>query len=240
MKRPHSVGSKRNTARVKNPSRKRASTGPAVRSVLLVFLGFVLVTISIQGTGVAADVSPPSAFPLGFTSEHIVLTVEPDSLRIDGTYELTCHGDRERLFNLLYPYPRDDRLGGARTLSCEMRVGRGPWRPGRWQEMPRGRGARWFVPVVPDSTVTVRTSYRQALLANYARYIVTTTAAWGKPLEHASFEIHLPPSVRPHSFSYPFVLEQDGVWRYEAEAFLPEVDISVQWEDGPVNAGHSD
>ena len=157
------------------------------------------------------------------------MTIEADSLRIDGWYVMTCHSETERSYSLFYPYPRDDKLDGARTLALAVRVGNGPWQSTSWQEMPKGRGARWRIPVVPDSTVTVRTTYRQARCADYARYIVTTTGSWGAPLQKAEFEIHLPPGVKNPSFSYPFIQGQDGIWRYAKIDFNPEVDILVEW-----------
>ena len=209
---------------------RRQGAGPAGWSGLLA--GCLLLLAAPATGGLAARDSaavPQPPFPLTFETEHIVLTVEADSLRVDGIYVMGCHGDRERTFALNYPYPRDERLGGARTVSFAHRLDDEPWQDGRWRELPRDRGALWTVPVVPGATLTIRTTYRQALRTDYARYIVTTTSAWGRPLRRAVFEIRLPAGVEPVSFSYPFVQCEAGLWRYEAEAFLPERDITVEW-----------
>jgi hypothetical protein len=78
----------------------------------------------------------------------------------------------------------------------------------------------------------VHTIYRQALRGSYARYIVTTTKVWNEPLQHARFEIHLPPGAEPMRFSYPFVRQTDergDYYLYETNDFWPDEDIVVEW-----------
>lgn len=203
------------------------------RTTLLLFLCACLCGLPAATAVLAGNADePPPRFtpPLSFDSELIKLTIEADSLRVDGLYYMSCRGEGERVTVLTYPYPQDDRLGGSRTVSFEHRIGQGSWQDGQWQELDDQRGALWKVPVVPDSTVTIRTTYRQALCEDYARYIVTSTAAWGRPLQRAAFEIRLPADAEPVSFSFPFRLDADGVWRYEAVDFLPDRDIMVEWK----------
>jgi hypothetical protein len=81
-------------------------------------------------------------------------------------------------------------------------------------------------------TLEIRTIYRQALHSRYARYIVTSTAAWGRPLTHARFEIFLPPGAIPREFSFPFERHLSGgevFYVFEAKDFLPARDITVYW-----------
>lgn len=188
--------------------------------------------IFLPGLTPAREHQPLRSFPVAFESEIIRIFIEPDSLRVEGLYHLRGVGDRQRVVNLNYPYPEDSKLGGARTDLLEARTD-GPWIPLGFSEMPDDRGALWHVPINPGSPVTVRTVYRQQRLSNYARYIVTTTRAWTRPLKHARFEIYLPSTVVPRKFSYDFqpgTGEFGPCWVYEEKDFWPHRDIWVSWD----------
>ncbi len=185
---------------------------------------------SPPGAGQASN--PPGDFPVRFDSEVIHLRIVGDSLEVDGSYFLACRPWKAPKVELIYPYPSDDRLGGARMLSLEGR-GRGkPWEPLSFEEIPPAHGARWWIPLGISDTLEVRAVYRQAILGRYARYIVTSTKAWGRPLRKARFEVTLPPATHPVSFSFPFIQETiDGshVFVFETTDFLPNRDITVEW-----------
>jgi hypothetical protein len=203
-----------------------------VKSLLL----WLLVSLCAQ-TCTAQEQPKASAaartIPLRFDSEVIKLFVGSDTLRVEGTYRLICRSDAPPRISLLYPYPADSLLGTAATVLLECRVPGGPWQSLEYEELPRLPAARWRIPMDWGETVEVHTIYTQVLLSRYARYIVTTTQAWGRPLRHARFEIYLPENATPVHFSFPFErLESDGhvFYLYEAEEFSPDTDIIVRWE----------
>ena len=149
-----------------------------------------------------------------------------------GHYFLQGAGDRERVVLLSYPYPADERLGGAHTEFLRARTTE-DWIPLSFAERPAGDGARWWVPVSPGQALEVHTVYHQQRLADYAHYIVTTTKQWRRPLARARFEVYLPDGAQPRSWSYPFVPgqgAQGACWIYEATDFWPDRDITVSWE----------
>ncbi|MGD8396753.1 MAG: hypothetical protein PVF43_14885 [Candidatus Eiseniibacteriota bacterium] len=180
--------------------------------------------------------------PVRFDSEIVRLVIEPDTVEVTGHYWLVCDPDFRHDVRLFYPYPEDSLLGGAHTLSLAWRTPGEPWREARFQEadgMPAvpgttsRRGARWQLPPAPGDTLEVRTVYRQALRSTYARYIVTTTRAWQRPLTRARFEIELPPGATPVRFSFPFRWHDagdGGYYLFETTRFMPDEDIVVEWE----------
>lgn len=207
------------------------------RSVALATVALVGITLFHPAACMANTVPPgqtPSPFPLSFDSELIQLFIEADSVRVVGTYYLTCRHGGGRPIRLHYPYPRDHRLGGARTLYLETQIPGESWQPARYLELADHSGASWWLPPLdPGAEITVRTAYRQARYENYAQYIVTTTSAWGRPLQRARFEIHLTPGAEPSHFSFPFELCEDGdqlYYVFEADSFQPNRDIVVEWE----------
>jgi len=181
-------------------------------------------------------------FPLIFDSERIRLEVIGDSLEVRGDYVLLCRSRTEDRIALFYPFPRDSLLGGARMVSLRFRPtgrsaagesssGSGPGlvEAGAWEELPGGLGVRWWIPPCSTDTLVAEAVYRQKLHGDYARYIVTTTKVWGRPLRKAVFDIRLPPGTEALEFSYPFAATEGGTYRYEARDFLPDRDIEVRW-----------
>ena len=172
-------------------------------------------------------------FPLQFDSETVRLFVEPESLRVEGLYVFRCPGTALPEVSLLYPYPAGELAGGARTLRLEGRSPGGTWRPLDFREMPGRSAVRWRIPLDLGDPFEVRTTYRQELRAQRARYLVTTARAWGVPLRRARFEIRLPPGAVPTRFSLPFERRESGgdvIYLHEAEEFAPLEDVIVEWE----------
>ena len=175
---------------------------------------------------------------LRFDREKVTLHVQTGRVEVEGIYEFLCTGGVADSSLLFYPYPRDSLLGPASTRLVEGRCGDGPAQPIRFTEHPPG-GVSWSIPLNLCERITIRTVYRQELLGNYARYIVTSTAAWKRPLTHARFEIELPEDAIPEEFSFPFVRDDSpgaNVWIYETMDFMPKEDITVRWQQ-PVEAG---
>jgi hypothetical protein len=167
---------------------------------------------------------------LEFDSEQIVIDVRGDVVEVTGTYHFRVAGGAVAAQPMLYPYPEDPLLGEARTLRLEWRQPDGRWAPLAFDELPP-RGVRWRLPGSDAGTLTLRTVYRQAMRSTYARYIVTTTQAWDRPLREASFEIRLPDGAMDPTFSYPFRPKGPSVrvWTFEATDFLPREDIVVRY-----------
>jgi hypothetical protein len=181
-------------------------------------------------TAVVAAAEDRSSGRLEFDSEEIVIDVRGDVLEVTGTYHFRIAGGAVSAQPMLYPYPVDPLLGEARTLRLEWRQSDGRWAPLAFEELPP-HGVRWRLPATGPESLTVRTVYRQTMRSTYARYIVTTTQAWGQPLRRASFEVRLPPGAKDPQFSYPFRPKGPSVrvWTYEATDFLPREDIVVRY-----------
>jgi hypothetical protein len=173
--------------------------------------------------------TPTRAAPLDFDSEIVRLRVGRDSLEVEGFYRFLCRRTNSGRASLIYPYPSDSLMGGARTVSLEARSPSTAWRPLAFTEQPAYPGAAWRLPTDWGDTLEVRTVYRQRLVRNHARYIVTTTSRWPHALKTARFEIRLPPGARPVRFSFPFRPQGDG-YVYEAAEFMPDRDVVVEWE----------
>lgn len=188
------------------------------RPALLILLALAVPLAAAAGAG-------PS---LRFESERIRLEVRGDTLRVEGLYRFENPSGLGRV-PLFYPYPADSLHGRAWTESLAWRPAAGEdWRPLSVKGESE-RGVRWLLPLAGHPRPEVITVYRQLLEGRHARYIVTTTRAWRRPLARARFELRLPAGTRLTHSSVPFVREGE-IWVFEAERFLPAEDIVVEWE----------
>ncbi|MBP6875596.1 MAG: hypothetical protein KBD56_05955 [Candidatus Eisenbacteria bacterium] len=182
-------------------------------------------------TNAAADSASAFSFPLLFDSEEIHLRVQSDSLIVDGTYRLICNLGKGTTY-IVYPFPTDPRMGAATPVRMEIRAPGGEWKRVSCSALPRGAGLRCRVPLLAKDTLELHAVYRQKLMENYARYIVTSTRAWGRPLRSALFLVTLPEGMELFGASYPFAPDGENLNRYRflAENFWPEKDIVIEWQ----------
>lgn len=206
---------------------------PPPRALAPAALVLALTVGSVASLAAAQSDPIAEAFPLIFDSECIRLEIVGDSLEVRGTYVLLRRERFEQPLPLFYPFPRDSLMGGFRMISLSVRSSLdSSTTSARWEELRGVSAVRWWLPGCAGDTLVAEAVYRQACRANYARYIVTTTRAWGQPLRHASFEIRLPPTAVPLKFSFPFEARDDGArYTYEASDFLPDRDIIVRWRE---------
>ncbi len=188
------------------------------------------IALLIFAASIALPWASHAAMPLIFDTELIRLEIQGDTLRIEGDYRFLCDSTRSHI-SLFYPYPVDSLLGRAWTESLIWRPSPDSvWRVASFREHNKNKGASWQIKIGNSDRPEVRTVYKQLMLERYARYIVTTTSAWGRPLSHARFEVTLPPGAAISESSYPFERDVQDVWVFEAESFQPVVDIIVEWE----------
>jgi hypothetical protein len=218
-------------------AQERRAVLPLHRSIGAAVVGLAALTAPAMADTAGAPHRTPEvaisvARSVDFDSEVIRISVARDTIEVDGLYRFLCHRTGVGDFRVLYPYPEDHRMGAARMVSLEARVPASPWAPIKYQELKGRSGSIWHLPSGLGDTLEVRARYRQALLGPYARYIVTTTRRWGRPLRSARFEIRLPRQAQPLRFSHPFqriATHEGGYYLFEATDFMPDRDIEVEW-----------
>jgi len=201
----------------------------------LAWLAFAVAACVVRPAPVSASNPFAEGFPLVFDAEWVRLDVDGDTLEVSGTFLFLCREPIEQPLALFFPFPVDSLLGGAHMVSLEFRVGDRAAVPGRWEDVPGNPGVRWWMPPCPGDSFVAEWVYRQAIRADYARYIVLSARLWGRPLRYAAFEIGLPPGAEPLEFSYPFErggTGEEACYAWETEEFFPDRDIVVRWRAG--------
>jgi hypothetical protein len=170
--------------------------------------------------GLARGQSP---LPVRFVDETIRMRFDPPWMEVEGHYHLRNELPSRLSIGILYPLPLD--RGMDFPIAWEV-----SGVPSREAE---GRGLAWTVSLEAFAETDVVARYTQYVADGAdARYILTTTATWGRPLEHATYEVQWPASLEPEprlSYPAPAVVEGDRkVVRFRRERFLPPRDLVLR------------
>ncbi len=209
----------------------------AARAVRIA-IGALTCVVGLAGPGAAAMPAAGAARsrprPLEFDSEVVRIVVQADSVEVNGFYRFLGRGPAGARFTVLYPFPNDSLMGGARMVSLVARVPRGTWQPVDFAVLAKPCAAAWRLPTDRGDTLEVAAVYRQALRGRSARYIVTSADSWSRRLRSARFELVLPTGSTLRRASYPFhaaAVDGRSGLVFEATDFLPERDVEFAWGD---------
>ena len=168
--------------------------------------------------------------PVVFEREKIEITIGDKRIRVTGTYQFRNNTSSPRIQGLYYPLPVDslhpfpDRIivtSGPDTLAYET--------------SPAAVRFKLTLPANGHAIFTVY--YEQPCLVNDGCYILTTTAAWDRPLDQADFIIRVPDGLRLDWVSYDIdeVTAGNGVTthRFSRQDFMPDMDLCLRWRLEP-------
>jgi hypothetical protein len=173
----------------------------------------------------AAGYESPST-GIRFQKEHIKVFVGSKSIRVQGLYTFVNPDPAPRREALFYPIPVDSlhppqdyvlvRIGNRSIPTKNMEGGVG-----------------FGVEVPGSGSLAVEVIYEQTCLDRSGCYILTSTAEWKAPLEHASFEIHVPDSIEIEWMAYDAGAKDAGrkerVYAFSRDDFMPEKDLCLRW-----------
>jgi hypothetical protein len=173
--------------------------------------------------GVCARAQIPTVV---FEKEHIKIFVGSKSLRVEGLYTFSNPHASEIRQALFYPVPVDSLH--PRQDYVLVRV------HGEVIPTTNGENGVFFGIRVPaGGTLPVEVIYEQTSLDGTGCYILTSTAAWEAPLEHSSFEVHVPDSIALDWMAYEAgkVSRRDGerVYEFAEKDFMPDKDLCLRW-----------
>jgi len=179
---------------------------------------------------VVALLAPPVLHVAGsgvtFDRETIRILVAGETVRVTGTYVFTNRSPTARVQDLYYPFPVDS----MHPFPHDIAVHAADSVSFRTVES----GILFSIDVPPDGEATVDVIYEQRCLDNTACYILTSTAAWQRPLEAADFEITVPDSLNLAWTAYRVdrvdVVAGARIHRIARTHFMPEKDLCLRWE----------
>jgi hypothetical protein len=185
------------------------------------------------GSLVGVLTGPVGAVDLFFIKETIAVSVfPPDTVCVKGVYFFMSNGTAVDKIPLHYPFPSDN--GEEYPFFIEVKD------PGTARGLPfvrQGQGIAFSVGARAGDTATVLVVYKQIVPGKCGRYILMTTALWGRPLDDSRYSVSVPKRVTLDFMSY----ECDSVvpagdrliYQFFKNKFMPDRDLTFQWTDVP-------
>ena len=168
-----------------------------------------------------------------FFKEEITMTVTDSTSAISGVYYFRNNTERDKPFSVVFPfyvdavshYPHEIRaytVNDSDTLIIES------------TPLEDGNAIRLRIPMKPKEVTVWNLDYSQRIEGSHARYILTSTGAWGQPLEEALYRFIIPTDfeiidIWPRVDKARRVKPNLELW-CEKTNFMPSRDMEIFWD----------
>ncbi len=187
----------------------------------------------ITGAVLLGQGGDPRNRQVEFFKEEITMTITDSTSSISGVYYFRNNTEKDKPLAVAFPfyidgvshYPHEIRayaVDGDDTLTIET-------------EVLEGQNAiRMRIPMKPEKVTVWYLDYSQRIESDYARYILTSTSAWGKPLEEATYRFNIPADYRiieiwPKADKASRVKPNLEIWCEKID-FMPDQDMRIFWD----------
>jgi hypothetical protein len=160
-----------------------------------------------------------------FEREQITILVRPDHVIVDGTYFYRNPFPIGIVQGLSIPLPADDTHPNPVDLEVEELSPRPQVLNLRniWDR------PRFDLSIQRNETVCLHVHYYQQAPTSDARYILTTTQPWLRPLQMGEYQLVLQ-GVTLLQSNYPLVNAAGGVAQFQKAQFMPREDWVFSWK----------
>jgi hypothetical protein len=201
----------------------------AISSIMLITLtGLILSQTEI------GNIIPPVVNPrVDFFQEEITLTITDTTAKIEGMYHFRNNTDRDFEMPVVFPFYIDSLSLFPYYIEAYMLQGdKKIFLPHK--EMVKFGGIRFKIPLEAGRECSWYLDYEQKIKSKRAVYIITSTAAWKKPLEKATYAF-----VTPESFKVINIWpEPDSSYSENGfnhfisvrRNFMPSKDMEIIWK----------
>ncbi len=170
--------------------------------------------------------------PIHFVCEQIIVRAAADCITVEGIYEYRNSAPYPTVLRLGIPFPIDSNHAPPTELALDEVAEDGQsLRPMQPAVHGMDVSVRFFFR--PFETRRLRLRYTQSTKVPHGRYILKTTRAWRRPIERASFELHLEQGLALSSSNYSVQpLSGLGGWTrhgFHRVDFWPDQDWQFAW-----------
>ena len=199
--------------------RKEQRSAPLTAAATLL----ILTVAAVSGNTARDTVSRAS-----FIREVIDVTISGDnSFRVTGTYHFT--GRPNTRYPIIYPFPID--MNHCKPITIELVQDSSSL---SFTSNEEGDALRFRIRFDKDGRGAFTITYEQKTKEPFGTYILTSTEAWNKPLEHAVYRVTVFDSILlDHlNWSIDTVYQQSTnfVYALEREDIMPDRNLVFRWK----------
>ena len=181
-----------------------------------------------------ANIIPREHIPaVEFCKEEVTLEVGDGHACITGIYYFRNNTNRDLQMPVVFPFYIDSLTAFPHHIEAAVNSADCEAVP-TFDRVPDRDMVSLRIPVKADDITSWRLTYQQEIGAKRAVYILTSTAAWKKPLEEATYYF-----IAPDSFSdintWPipdttYIEGPDRIFKSVRYDFMPQRDMEITWK----------
>ena len=158
-----------------------------MKKISLIILSFVL---TVDAYGQSGKISPIGV-AVSFFQEEITLSVTDSMASVEGVYHFRNISDIDAPFPVLFPFYVDSLSLYPETIKAYI-IRNDSLVEIPFRKMPERNAVMLNIPITPKGITVWHLDYSQRILSPRAKYILTSTASWAKPLEDATYKFVVP------------------------------------------------
>jgi hypothetical protein len=163
-----------------------------------------------------------------FLGEDLLFYVSDSLCVLRGEYHFMNPSEKALRTRLFYPFPVSKQLPFPDMIEF-LSMDTGTHLP----IMGAEKGVSFVLPMDAVSETSIHVEYWQTAEHNFFKYILTSTRNWGRSLEWANYEIHVPEHLKLEYCSLDidtsWVEIEEKVYLISREKFLPVNDLIIRW-----------
>lgn len=172
--------------------------------------------------------------PVDFFQEEITLIVNDSISRVEGVYHIKNNYSKDINMPMTFPFYVDSVTDFPHIMEIYYKDSTGTRRKVAYRSHPERKVIRLSVPIKADSSITWYLNYEQRIKSKRAVYIITSTSAWSKPLDQATYTYIAPADFEiTEIWPVPDTSYGDSSYvfrRCVKYDFLPSREMEINWK----------
>jgi hypothetical protein len=164
---------------------------------------------------------------LSFEAEELDFYLENDLWEMDGLFHFANYDSLSTRELIYFPVPSDSLCLPAKIKTLAIQDNSGAEVTPLKQTKD---GFTFFLSLPALSFCSLHINYTQALKSNYAKYIITTSNSWGRPLPYAKYTLHPGIKVQISSLPFPLQKQEERNYIWEFYDFTPDKEFEVTFQ----------
>ncbi len=165
-----------------------------------------------------------------FVSEDITFEIKNDTFFVNGTYFFKNIKDSCSKITISYPFPENKYMGCVKNFELYTDTNKT-----KYSLIDISNKRTLFTSEHCDSNMFFfNIKYQQQLLKDTAKYILTTTKNWHKPLHTADYKLIVPSDMKIIFFSYypdtELLIEDKKIYIWHKINFYPDKDFLIKYD----------
>ncbi|HVN47367.1 MAG TPA: hypothetical protein VMU30_00955 [Bacteroidota bacterium] len=168
-----------------------------------------------------------------FYKEDITITFDHATLLVDGYYWFINHAQAEKTTEIYYPFgitSPHEQVDSVTVTNISQNYS-------PLLQNQSNKGVMFLLDLPAGDTTVYHITYRQTVLSDSARYILTSTQQWHQPLAHAEYKLILNEQTVLKDLSYSpdktYHIGNQNIYYWKQDQFMPSRDIVFHFKNNP-------